>query len=116
MYCSSTLALAALETLVHIGEEGRTLAFISFEVNIPAAVRVDRLGKAPRSWREEPPGESSMRVGSNWLREQRSVAFALPSILAPGEFNVLLNPAHADFPRLKISRPKPFSFDPRMWK
>jgi RES domain-containing protein len=116
VYCSSTLALAALETFVHVGEEGRTLAFASFEVNIPASVRFDRMAKPPRGWREEPPGPASMRVGSHWLREHRSVALALPSVLVPQEFNVILNPAHSDFSRLEISRPRRFAFDPRMWK
>ena len=115
VYCSSTLALAALETFVHVGEEGRTLAFASFEVNIPASVRVDRVAKPPRGWREEPPGPASMRVGSNWIRQGRSVALALPSVLVPQEFNVILNPAHSDFSRLEISRRSRFAFDPRMW-
>ena len=63
VYCSSTLALAALETFVHIGEEGRTLAFASFEVNIPASVRVHRV-VATTLMRARPQTVPAFPVGS----------------------------------------------------
>jgi hypothetical protein len=34
----------------------------------------------------------------------------------PHEQNVLLNPLHPDFPRIKLHDAELFSFDPRMWK
>jgi RES domain-containing protein len=116
IYCSSTLALAALETFVHIQEDGRSLPFVFFEAHIPDSVRFDRVARPPRGWREEPPGPASMRVGSRWLREGRSVALLAPSVLVPRELNILLNPAHADFPKVEISRPARFTFDYRLWK
>ena len=33
-----------------------------------------------------------------------------------GEWNVLLNPAHADFPKIKVGKAKPFEFDRRMFR
>jgi hypothetical protein len=30
--------------------------------------------------------------------------------------NYLLNPLHPHFKRIRIGRPEPFSFDPRLWK
>ncbi|MBI2497892.1 MAG: RES domain-containing protein, partial [Opitutae bacterium] len=41
-------------------------------------------------------------------------ALRVPSVVVPGEFNYLLNPAHPDFKRVKIGKPEPFSFDPRL--
>jgi len=32
------------------------------------------------------------------------------------EINYLLNPAHPDFDKIKISPPEPFSLDPRLLK
>jgi RES domain-containing protein len=40
----------------------------------------------------------------------------VPSVIIPSERNFVLNPAHADFGRLTILPPQPFSFDSRMWK
>jgi len=116
VYCSSSLSLAALEIFVHVGEEGRTISFVFFEAVIPSGMRMESLSRLPKGWREEPPGEASMEVGSRWFREMRSAALAVPSAAVPQESNILLNPLHPDFARIAISKPKPFSFDPRIWK
>jgi RES domain-containing protein len=51
-------------------------------------------------------------AGDDYLKAISKV----PSAVVPGEYNYLLNPNHADFRRVKISTPAPFSFDSRMWK
>jgi RES domain-containing protein len=116
VYCSSTLALAALETLVHLGPDAARLAFVSFEIGIPPEVAIERLDKPPRGWRVEPPGPASVAAGSAWIAAGRTAVLEVPSALVPSEFNALLNPAHADFGKLRITRPQPFPFDPRLWK
>jgi RES domain-containing protein len=105
-----------METFVHLGEEGLGIAFVYFRIEIPDSVTITRCARAPRGWRAEPPGESSMRFGSTWLREGKSAILDVPSAIVQVERNLLLNPHHPDFPKLVISRPKPFAFDPRMWK
>lgn len=116
VYCSSNLALAALETFLHIGEEGRGLSFVSFEAYLPDKLILQQLHRPPKHWRAEPPGEVTMRVGSKWLAEGRNVAMAVPSVLIPSERNILLNPAHPEFRQITISKPAKFTFDPRLWK
>jgi RES domain-containing protein len=70
----------------------------------------------PELWRAEPPGEETQTFGSLWIERNKAAVLRVPSILAPGEHNLLLNPAHAQFKRLKISAPQPFDFDDRLWK
>jgi RES domain-containing protein len=41
------------------------------------------------------------------------VVLEVPSVVIPGAFNYLLNPAHPDFGAIKATDPKPFSFDPK---
>ncbi|MDB6167136.1 MAG: hypothetical protein JWQ83_2276, partial [Lacunisphaera sp.] len=38
----------------------------------------------------------------------------VPSVVVPGEFNYLLNPAHPKFAKIKVGKPETFSFDPRL--
>lgn len=116
VYASSSLALAAMESFVHLGEDGLHIRFVVFSIGIPDAVTVRRCLRPPRGWRAEPPGEQSMRYGSTWLRSGRSAVLEVPSAVVPSESNFLLNPLHPDFRKLRISRPQPFSFDPRRWK
>jgi hypothetical protein len=40
----------------------------------------------------------------------------VPSAIVPSEMNYLLNPAQPDFRRIRVRRPLPFLFDPRIWK
>jgi RES domain-containing protein len=60
--------------------------------------------------------ESLRSVGDNWIRSGETAALFVPSAAIPGEWNVLLNPAHPDFRRVKIQKPRPFDFDLRMFR
>jgi hypothetical protein len=40
----------------------------------------------------------------------------VPAATTPDEFNYLLNPSYLDFIRIRQLEPRPFVFDPRMWK
>ena len=55
-------------------------------------------------------------LGTAWVKSARTAVLRVPSVVIPRETNVLLNPAHPDFDRIRIGGPEPFSFDPRMWK
>ena len=116
VYASASLALAAIETFVHLGEDGLHIAFVSFRIEIPDSVQVQRCRRPPADWRSEPPQEPSMLYGSNWIRRGRTAVLDVPSAIVPSESNYLLNPHHPDFRQIRIGRPRPFVFDPRMWK
>jgi RES domain-containing protein len=38
----------------------------------------------------------------------------LPSAVVPEEFNYVLNPAHPDFGKISIGKPRVFKADPRL--
>lgn len=113
VYCSSSRALAALEILVHLNPR-LTIRYVIFQIEFPERLVEDATGlKFAAGWDAEPPGAASMRVGDNWIREGRSAVLAVPSVLT-GEPNYLLNPAHRDFPAVRIARPEMFTFDRRL--
>ena len=45
---------------------------------------------------------------------ERSATLAVPSVVTPGEWNLLLNPAHSHFPRVQIGPFQRFRPDPRL--
>ena len=118
VYTADSLALSALEVLVHLGRAAAKISFVSFEIEIPDAVPVELApeDRLPKNWREEPPPEEGKTFGSEWAHRGFSVALRVPSVIVPSEGNYVLNPVHPDFARLVIGAPTPFSFDPRMWK
>ena len=116
VYASASLALAAIETFVHLGDDALHIRFVHFRIEMPDAVAVQRCRRPPPGWRAEPLDEASMRYGSTWRRRARTAVLEVPSAIVPSEKNYLLNPRQPEFRRIRIGRPLPFVFDPRMWK
>lgn len=116
VYTSESLSLAALETFVHLQPVDKRIRYVWFQVTIPANVAIDKLASIPKSWRDSPPSEATQSAGSRWAKQAAAPALRVPSILVPGEYNLLLNPLHPQFKRLKMSKPQPFEFDGRLWK
>jgi RES domain-containing protein len=117
VYAAGSLSLAALEFFVHLdADDPPDLATIGAE--IPDDVRVQRIDQSalPVGWRASPAPISLADLGSAWMREAVTAVLAVPSAIVPRETNYLLNPAHSDFNRIKVSKPEPFALDSRMWK
>jgi RES domain-containing protein len=115
VYAAETRSLAALEILVHVGSAELLEKYVLFEVGIDEAL-VTRLeaDKLPKNWRADPPPEKLRTLGDEWALSANSAVLQVPSALVAGEKNFLLNPRHPDFSRLRLGRPQPFDFDPRL--
>lgn len=105
-----------METFVHLGDDAARLDYVYFEIEIPDSVAIVSLAIRPRGWRQEPPSPASQHAGDRWLLTNRSALLEVPSAIIPTETNLVLNPAHADVRKLRLGTPRPFQFDPRMWK
>ncbi|UCD35344.1 MAG: RES family NAD+ phosphorylase [Nitrospiraceae bacterium] len=120
VYISETLSLAAIELFVHFTRKdlklGRSL--LAIPVEIPATLRQDELSmkELPPDWRTSPPPNSTKALGSAWAAKGNSAVLRVPSAIIPEEYNLVLNPRHPDFRKIKIGRPRSFSLDERMWK
>jgi len=117
VYASTSLALAAVETFVNLEPNLRPADLVSIEGEIPEGIEVARLElkELPANW-QETRDESLRRFGDEWIRGGRSVAMLVPSAAIRGEWNVLLNPGHRDFPKVKLQEARPFAFDARMFR
>lgn len=115
VYVSSSRALAALESLVHLNPP-ILFRYVAIPVSFPESlVEITAPSSLPDDWRESPVPPSTQRFGDQWLRESRSAVLDLPSVIIPGESNFLLNPLHPDFPKVTIGKPEAFAFDPRLF-
>jgi RES domain-containing protein len=117
VYTSPSLALAAVETFVHLEPNLRPDDLVSIAAEIPANIHSDRLDPSvlPRKWHEL-RDESLTTFGDRWIHANETVALHVPSAAIRGEWNVLLNPQHSDFRKLKIEKPMSFEFDLRMFR
>jgi RES domain-containing protein len=116
VYASEHLAMAAHEKFVHLPRPlPRSSLYVRFGIRF-GELAVTRLGTAdlPPDWRAEPVPESTQKIGDAWIAAAKTAILAVPGALYPEETNYVLNPAHADFAKIKISAAEPFAFDPRM--
>ena len=115
IYCAESRSLALVEVLAGIDDVERL--FGQEWLLVPADLPEEGLEKpahVPDDWRKYPHSPATQAFGAEWVQNQRSVALRVPSVVVPGEFNYLLNPAHPDFKRVKAGKPEAFSFDPRL--
>lgn len=106
-----------LELLVHLASQELFRRYVLFEVTFDdrllAAIDVEAL---PRTWRAPIPGPATQRIGDEWVAAGRSPVLRAPSAVVPGEWLYLLNPAHAQFGRIRIGRRQRVAFDPRLMR
>jgi len=117
VYTSTSLALAAIEVFVHLEPNLRPDDLVSIAADLPTGLPTTRIDPSalPSNW-ESRRDEALRRFGDNWLRAAKTAALVVPSAAIRGEWNVLLNPAHAGFRKIELHRPKPFEFDLRMFR
>src|ERR1700690_3870704 len=117
VYASSSLALAAVETFVHLEPNLQPDDLVSIEAEIPTGLAVERLDlhSLPRRWYEL--RDDALRIiGDRWIRAGKTVALQVPSAAIRRAWNVLLNPEHADFRKVRTEKPEAFEFDLRMFR
>lgn len=115
VYLADSLALAALETLVHLERPGVLEGFVFHEVSLDDAL-VLALADAdlPDDWRASPEPAGTVAIGEAWVQSGASLALRVPSAVVPRAHNILLNPAHPDRGALHIEGPWAFAFDARL--
>ena len=116
VYASTSLSLAAVETFVNLEPNLRPADLVSIEGVIPDAIQTLTFDVKTLPARWYVPGESLHRFGDEWIRNGRSATLLVPSAAIRGEWNVLLNPVHADFSKIEFRDPEPFEFDARMFR
>ncbi len=115
VYASSTLALAALESLAHYSPDTAPDDLIAMTIEIPAAATIARLAEAlPSDWARSSDHPACQAAGDLWARAGSALALRVPSAIVPEEENVLLNPLHAQMARVRIVARRDFVFDPRL--
>jgi len=118
VYTSGSLSLAALELFVHVDIDIAPDDLVAVQADVPNSLAMEtiKIEGLPKNWRRYPAPEALQDIGTAWATKASTAILAVPSAVIPEELNYLLNPALRDFKRIRIQKPIPFHFDPRMWK
>ena len=116
VYTSETISLSLLEVLAHsvqyddLNEKFLMTLTLSDESSIYKITP----SKLTSGWQNNIA--YSRYIGDAFLRDNKYLVLQVPSAIIKTEFNFIINPAHADFKKVKLQSSELFEFDSRLFK
>lgn len=114
VYCASSLALAALEVLVHLPPQMRRAsglpALIAVGLEVPEA-EISAAVVDPRA----DDVDTCRAIGDRFLLAQGPLGLWVPSAVIRRERNVVLNPVHPAMAGVRVAVQEPFALDARLF-
>jgi RES domain-containing protein len=125
VYTSENIALSVLDTLANRDKLKTLRTVLILDIHIPddLILSLDEALKKlsvrlNKYWYEEELDprwvSSSQKVGNEWQKSGISCVLMVPNTIVRMEHNLLVNPDHLDFKRVKVKGEEPFSFDKRL--
>lgn len=117
-YTSEHLSLAMVEYFMHLDpvDPPADLGVVTAEIPDSVSRNTIQSRQLPANWRQTPAPPSLAAFGDAFARELRAAVLVAPSAVSPEEHNLLVNPLHPEFNRIRVLKPKPFRYDPRFFR
>lgn len=118
IYTASNRSLAMAEIAVHFSLATIPGDFMMLSIFIPDSVLLQQLDVAdlPVNWNAFPHPVSTQKIGDQFVNENKYGVLRIPSVVTQGDYNLLINPYHNDFKKIKIISAEKFPFDKRIFK
>lgn len=118
IYTASNRSLAMAEVAVHLTLATIPSDYVMLTIRLPDDVSLRKLTEAdlPADWNSFPHPASTQAVGDKFVAANKHCVLQIPSAVTRGDFNLLINPRHSEFPRIKILEIEKFPFDERIFK
>lgn len=102
IYCSESISLCTLEWLSHHGLSVSGFEYYRYVIEVPRKlIKKFETKNLPREWSLTPATDITRDFSEQHLfLSNQFVALALPSVLVPEEFNLIINPTHKTFPKI----------------
>ncbi len=98
IYCSQSISLCTLEWLAHNGLSVSGFDYYRYSINIPDnLIATFACNKLPTEWDATPSTDITRDFAEQELYLADKLAIAVPSVLVPEEFNLIINPLHKLF-------------------
>jgi len=116
LYTSAHLSLAVLELLANQVWKHVSKGYSYIELQIPDRLIVNKLdpSQLPIGWNLPRYHDSTIRTGDDWLKANAFLGLWVPSAVLPKESNLLLNPNHRNYKKIKIKEVAPIHIDHRI--
>lgn len=115
IYCATNRSLAMAEVVVHLTIGTLPKDYFMIEIEIPKQVKYKTISDLPADWNKFPHPSLCRHIGDQFVQDQRDLIMKVPSAVTQGDFNILINPAHHLFKKVKIVSTAQFAFDRRLF-
>jgi RES domain-containing protein len=118
IYAASNRSLAMAEVAVHFTLATLPADYMMVTIYIPDDISLKKLnaGNLPTHWNTFPHPMSTQLIGDQFIADNQHCVLQIPSSVTQGDYNLLINPGHPDFKRIKIIVIEKFPFDKRIFK
>lgn len=114
IYASAYYSTALLEARAYTGAiRPSHQRFV--EINIPPSTSYEIVDADVLLGWDEPGSHTARAFGSLWLEEGHTALLIVPSVIAPIDRNVLINPNHPDSPGLSVGPEQQVQWDSRLF-
>lgn len=102
VYCSDSISLCTLEWLSHNGLSVSGFDYYRFSISVPTKfVKKFSLDELPPEWNKTPATDITRDFAEEYLfKSTKLIALALPSVVVPEEYNLIMNPLHNSFNKI----------------
>ncbi|HUB03083.1 MAG TPA: RES domain-containing protein [Terriglobales bacterium] len=116
-YASEHRSLAMLEYFLHLDKDDPPSDLMLAVAEVPDDLPRQKIDPAdlPANWRDAAAPPALARFGDEFVVRAEHCLLLVPSVLAPEESNLLINPSHLDFARLTMHPLQPLRYDARMF-
>lgn len=107
IYCGSSLALCAMEVMVHLNTSVITSRFHFAEGNVQSRYGVEIMSPAALEaagcrWQLLDDVADPQAIGEGWYERGEALFLVVPTVLSPRDFTVIINQDHPDFDALGL--------------
>ena len=118
IYTASNRSLAMAEVAVHLTLATIPGDYVMLTIDLPSDISVQKLTETdfPPNWNAFPHPVLTQAVGDSFVAGNMYCVLQIPSAVTKGDYNLLINPYHQDFSKIKIVKIEKFPFDKRIFK
>lgn len=117
IYAAETYASALLEVLVHANLSEPPKNHRVIQINIPEEIKVETVGAEQIEGWDHPDMIASRAFGDRWIESKRTAVLKVPSVITRGrDNNLLINPAHPQFPLITYGPAERVYWDARLFR
>lgn len=118
IYTASNRSLAMAEVAVHFTLATLPSDYMMITIFIPDDISLLKLNISdlPTDWNTFPHPASTQTTGDKFINENKHCVLQIPSVVTQGDYNLLINPNHSDFAKIKVITAEKFPFNKRIFK